>query len=275
MSTSPAAASCLTIARDDGVLRLTKTNPKSGYGISIAMWQALTAAFEGARVDPSVRAIVIDAGGRGFHRGAVMVTELQPELAKLGKADFRNLVQMGQSLGRLIASMSIPVIGIARAGALGGGLELLLRCDFLYTVDAAEFSFPEVTLGFVAAWGGTQWGARMMPFRKAQEMLLLGEKISGRRAEEINLVTRSFADISTLDRYVTDLLARLRLCSPASFAGTKQCLSAVWAGPLDHGERVELECEADAMGSGQFLASYDSWTTGGAYDYYADAPKKE
>jgi enoyl-CoA hydratase/carnithine racemase len=72
MSTPPAAASCLTIARDDGVLRLTKTNPKSGYGISIAMWQALTAAFEGARVDPSVRAIVIDAGGRGFHRGVVM-----------------------------------------------------------------------------------------------------------------------------------------------------------------------------------------------------------
>jgi enoyl-CoA hydratase/carnithine racemase len=95
--TAPPAASCLTIARDDGVLRLTKTNPKSGYGISIAMWQALTAAFEGARVDPSVRAIVIDAGGRGFHRGAVMVTELQAELAKLGNADFRNLVQMGHS----------------------------------------------------------------------------------------------------------------------------------------------------------------------------------
>lgn len=263
---------------DGGVLRLTKTNPESAYGISLAMWRALGEAIDTARTDDSIRAVVIDAAGRGFHRGAVMVTELKPALADLDRADFRDLVQRGQALGRAIATLPKPVIGVAAGGALGGGLELLLRCDFLYTTDAAEFSFPEVTLGFVAAWGGTQWGGRMLAFRRAQEMLLLGEPIDGRRAAEIDLVTRSFATPEQLAAHVDVVLERLRCCSPASFAQTKHCLAAVWAGPLEYGERIELEAEAEAMASGDFLKALPHLGRGRAFDFVSggvvDAARK-
>lgn len=256
------AGVCLATELRDGVLHLVKNNPEHSYGISVAMWRALTDAFDRAGADPEVRAVVIDAGGPGFHRGAVMVTELADSMDRLTPADFRDLVQRGQALGRQIAALPKPVIGIARGGALGGGLEMLMRCDFVYALDDALFSWPEVTLGFVAAWGGTQWGGRMLAFRKAQEMLLLGERITGRRAEQIDLVTRSFPDAASLDAYVAAVLKRLEYCSPAAFAGTKQCLAATWGGPIEYGERIELEAEAAAMATGDFLKAYAAWKGG-------------
>lgn len=255
----------------DGVMWLTKTNAAENFGISLAMWSALTTALERAAVDPTIKIIVIDAAAPGFHRGAVMVTELGPNLAGLTRADFRDLVQRGQALGRLIAELPKPVIGIATAGALGGGLELLLRCDFLYTLDNAQFSFPEVTLGFVAAWGGTQWGGRLMPFRSAQEMLLLGDKISGREAVEFGLVTRSFPTPDELSGYVGKVIARLAYCSPASFAQTKKCLSAIWQGPIEYGERIEMEAEAESMASGDFVKAYEAWKSGKSYSFADNA----
>ena len=254
----------------DGVLYLTKQNAHANYGISVAVCGALGAAMDRAAADAAIRAVVIDAGGPGFHRGAVMVTELKPSLDELTDADFRDLVHRGQDLGRKIAGLAKPVIGIARAGALGGGLEQLLRCDFVYTLDDAQFSFPEVTLGFVAAWGGTQWGGRMMAMRRAQEFLLLGEAISGAEAAQQGLVTRSFPDAGALDAFVAGVLERLRYCSPASFAQTKRCLAAVWEGPLGHGEAVEVEAEARAMGSGDFRKAYAAWRGGSVFNYASD-----
>lgn len=251
----------------DGVMRLTKQNAHTHYGISLAVCDALHSAFDRAGDDDTIRAVVIDAGGKGFHRGAVMVTELKPSLDDLDDADFRDLVMRGQELGRKIAGLPKPVIGIARTGALGGGLEQLLRCDFLFTLDDARFNFPEVSLGFVAAWGGTQWGGRMMPFRQAQEFLLLGEAISGKQAVTHGLATRSFASEEELDAHVKAVLQRLEYCSPASFAQTKRCLAAVWEGPLRHGEDVEIEAEASAMGSGDFRKAYAAWRTGEVYNY--------
>lgn len=261
------ASPALRVENRDGVMWLTKTNPESHYGISVAMLDALGAAIAAAEDDPSIRAVVVDADGKGFHNGAVMVTELKPRLTELTRSDFRNLVQRGHTLGRSIANLTIPVIGIARGGALGGGLELLLRSDFLYCTDAARFSFPEVTLGFVAAWGGTQWAGRLMPFRKAQEFLLLGETIDGHRAEELGLVTRSFADVKALDAHVEDLVNRLRLCSPASFRWTKACLAATWDGPVAHGETVEVKAEIETMATGDFVHAVAAFAKGCYFNF--------
>ncbi len=173
--------------------------------MSLAMLKAMGEALDTVKDSPAIRAVVIEAGGRGFHAGAVAVTELRPRLEDLDREDFQRLVKIGHKLGNQIASMPIPVIGIARGGALGGGLELLLRSDFLYCLDGARFSFPEVTLGFVAAWGGTQLAARLMPFRRAQEMLLLGESINGIQAAEFGLVTASFATAELLDARLRDV----------------------------------------------------------------------
>ena len=254
---------------EDGILWLRKNNPQDNYGMSVAMLKAMGEALHSISDQADIRAVVIDAGGRGFHAGAVAVTELRPRLEDLGREDFQRLVKMGHQLGSQIAALPIPVVGIARGGALGGGLELLLRSDFLYCLDGARFSFPEVTLGFVAAWGGTQLAARLMPFRRAQEMLLLGESISGVQAAEFGLVTGSFATSELLDGHLSKVLTRLRGCSSASVQWTKKCLGAAWEGSLDLGLAKELEAETEAMDSGDFLKGLDALSNGQIYDYSA------
>src|SRR5438552_2971168 len=156
----------------DGALWLTKVNADAGYGVSLDMITALEAVLDDVSRSGSVRAVVIDADGDAVHNGAVMVTELRADMTELTREDFQRVVETGHRLGRAIAQLPVPVIGIARGGAAGGGLELLLRSDFIYCLDTAQFSLPEVTFGFVPGWGGTQWAARLMPFRRAQEMLL-------------------------------------------------------------------------------------------------------
>ena len=258
---------------EDGILWLTKNNPQDNFGMSLAMIGAMGEALSNINSsindNSEIRAVVIDAGGRGFHAGAVAVTELQPRLEDLGREDFQRLVKLGHKLGTEIAVLPIPVIGIARGGALGGGLELLLRSDFLYCLDDARFSFPEVTLGFVAAWGGTQLAARLMPFRRAQEMLLLGESISGVQAAEFGLVSGSFGTPELLDARLADVLTRLRLCSPASVRWTKECLEAAWEGSLDLGLDRELEAETETMDSGDFLKGLSALDNSQVYDYSA------
>lgn len=255
----------------DGVLWLTKDDTATNNGISLAMADALLDAL-GEAAGGDTRAVVIDAAGKGFHGGAAMLEEIKPSLADLGDADCERLILAGRALGRAIADLPIPVIGIARRGAAGGGMELLTRCDFLFCLDRAKFGVPEVTLGFVAAWGGVQWGGRQLPFRRAQEWLLTGEMIDGRMAADWGLVTRSFADMDALDAHVEALLAKLRRCSPAAFRWTKRLLAATWEGSPADCEEIEMEAERETMRSRDFVEGFAAMRRGEAYDFVAGRP---
>jgi len=100
-------------------------------------------------------------------------------------------------------------------------------------------------------------------------MLLLGEPVTGKRAAEIDLVTCSFASEEVLRNYVDKVLERLKFCSPASFAETKKCLAATWAGSLELGERVELEAEAVTMATGDFIRGLAAREQGRRFNYYS------
>lgn len=268
-----AIATDVEVKVEDGVLWLTKTNADTRQGISMAVLKALSDMVDRVRSDKSIRAVVIDAAGDGFHNGAVMVAEMNPDMTALGREDFRRIGQIGHTLGRGIANLDIPVIGVARGGALGGGLEFLLRSDLLYTLDDAYYAFPEVTLGLVAGWGGTQWGGRLVPFRKAQEMLLLGEPIDGRTAADWGLVTRSFADASTLSAHVERVLKRLRRCSPVALRWHKECLRAIWQKSLTEGEVVEDTAIEEAMANSNFVEPLVAFFSGqGEWDYVTGKP---
>lgn len=250
-----------------GVLWLTKTDGATANGMTLAMSEALAGQLDRAATDPAIRAIVIRAGGNGFHGGASLIEEIRPNVADLNRDDIERFMDVGQKLGDRIASLSKPVIGIASRGAAGGGLELLLRCDFLFCLDRAVFLLPEVTLGFFAGWGGVQWGGRMMPFRRAQEFLLLGEAIDGREAEQSGIVTRSFADADGLSAHVDRVLDRLRYCSPAAFAQTKQGLNRIWEQSVSDGTREDVAAEVATLKGGDHILGYTAMRAGERYNF--------
>lgn len=255
---------------EDGVLRLTKINTGTRQGMSMSVIAGLNDAMDRVRKDRSIRAVVIDAAGDGFHNGAVMLGEMTDDFSTLTRKDYRRIIDLGHGLGRNMASIDVPIIGVAPTGALGGGLELLCRCDFIYTTRDARFSFPEVTLGLVAGWGGTQWAARFVPHRKAQEFLLLGEEIDGATAEDWNLVTRAFDDRASLDAHVAKVCERLKYCAPVSLRWHKECLRALWQGSLTEGEAVEARAVVDAMDEGVWFKPVEAFFAGKKWDYMAD-----
>ncbi|UVO51994.1 enoyl-CoA hydratase/isomerase family protein [Sphingomonas sp. SUN019] len=256
---------------DDGILRLTKVNTDTRQGVSMAVIAELGEAMDRVRDDPQIRCVVIDAGGDGFHNGAVMLGEMGKDWPDLTRADYRRIIDLGHGLGRNIASLDVPVIGVAAAGGLGGGLELLCRSDLVYTTDAARFSFPEVTLGLVAGWGGTQWAGRLIPHRKAQEFLLLGEEIDGRTAEQWGLVTRSLPDRAALDAQVQNVTDRLKRCAPVSVKWHKECLRAIWQKSLTEGEAVEAIAVPEAMATQTWFGPTAAFFEGKGWDYTKNA----
>lgn len=267
---SEKAKAVLKVELIDGALWLTKRNPEVMYGISGAMVEAFHSAINRAKNDPEVRALVFDAEG-GFHGGAIVFTELKPELALFEEADFRNAVHTGYGLGEALASLPIPVITVAEKGALGGSLELMCRSDFVYCTDAAEFTLPEVTAGLIPGWGGTQWVGRLMTFRKAQELMLLGEPLKGREAEEYGLVTRSFTDRDALYAHVDKVLIHLqRRCAPDAFQWTKASLAEVWAGPLAHGLAKEMAASLVVKNNRTFVKALGARRAGMAFDFVED-----
>lgn len=266
---SSQAAAALRVELKDGVLWLTKTNPECGFGISGAMIEALRAALGRARTEPGVRAVVIDAE-EGFHAGATVFLEIRPDWSQFEENDFHFVMELGHRLGQTIADLPIPVISVAAKGALGGGLELMCRSDFVYCTDDAQFTLPEVTAGLIPGWGGTQWVGRLMPHRKAQEFMLLGEPIDGRAAEECGLVTRSFADREALYAHVDRVLARLRRCAPDGFQWTKASLAAIWGGPLAHGVAVGKAGSMTVKNNRTFVKALGARLSGKAFDFVDD-----
>lgn len=252
---------------EDGILRLTKINVETRQGISMAVLAELGDAVDRVRRDPAIRGVIIDAAGDGFHNGAVMLAEMTDDYRTMTRKDFRRIIDLGHGLGRNIASLDVPVIGVAAGGALGGGLELLSRCDMVYTTRDAQFSFPEVTLGLVAGWGGTQWAGRLIPHRKAQEFLLLGQPIDGATAEAWNLVTRAFPDRDSMNAHVKAVCDRLKQCAPVSLRWHKECLRAHWERSLTEGEALEAKAVVEAMDEGVFHDPVAAFFAGKVWDY--------
>ncbi len=134
--------------------------------------------------DKGVRAAVLTgAGDKAFVAGADIA-----EMSDLGPAEARTFAENGHRIGDLIASLPIPVIAAVNGFALGGGCELALACDFIYASEKAKFGQPEVNLGLIPGFGGTQRFLRRIGPARAAELVLTADMISAEEALRIGLV---------------------------------------------------------------------------------------
>ena len=136
-------------------------------------------AIEDAGQDSDISVIVISADGGGFQSGATVFGEMGNKDWNLSPLEWRYISKFAHTLFRSIETLEKPVIGVAKTGGVGGGLENLYACDFLIASENAKFSQLEVNLGLIAGWGGTQRLTRLVGWRKAKERLLTGVEIDG------------------------------------------------------------------------------------------------
>ena len=176
----------LLLAREGATALVTINRPQVLNALDVATIDELGRAFLDLQHDPSVRAIIITgAGEKAFVAGADI-----GELAGLGAVDLKAHATRGQRVFDLIETCGKPVIAAINGFALGGGCELAMACTLRVAAETARLGQPEVNLGLIPGFGGTQRLARLVGKATALDLLLSGRQITADEAMRIGLVHR-------------------------------------------------------------------------------------
>src|SRR5436190_22725156 len=170
----------------DGLLIVTIDRPKVLNALNAQTVEEIGEAFEKARDDENVKAVIVTGGGeKAFVAGADI-----NELAKKTPITGKTTSERGQEVFSFIERFPKPVIAAINGFALGGGCELALACHIRIASDKAQIGLPEVTLGIIPGYGGTQRMARLLGKGKALELICTGDRIPADEAERIGLVNK-------------------------------------------------------------------------------------
>jgi enoyl-CoA hydratase len=224
----------LLVEREGAVAIITVNRPKVLNALNTQTIHDLEGVFLEVRRDDALKAVVLTgAGEKSFVAGADI-----NELAKLSPAEGQRHGRRGQAVFDLIEHLGKPVIAAVNGFALGGGCELAMACTLRLAADSARFGQPEINLGILPGYAGSQRLPRLVGKGRALEMLLTGDMISADRAFQIGLVNKVVA-AADLRREATTLAATLAAKAPLA---TRYILEAVHHGmemPLADGQFLE------------------------------------
>ncbi|MCC7177164.1 MAG: enoyl-CoA hydratase/isomerase family protein [Acidobacteria bacterium] len=176
----------LLLERDGAVAILTFNRPKVLNALNAATLAELETALRALQSDDDVRAIVLTGSGeKAFVAGADI-----NELAVLTPAQGKEHARHGQRVFDLIEQLGKPVIAAINGFALGGGCELAMACTLRVAADTARLGQPEINLGIIPGYAGSQRLPRLIGKGRALEILLTGDMVSAQRAYEIGLVNQ-------------------------------------------------------------------------------------
>ena len=228
------------IVEVQGAIGTIKVNrPKALNALNSATLDDLLAAATELRDRGDVRVIIVTGeGDKAFVAGAD-IQEMQPMNPMQGMA----FSQKGHFALSFLEKMAKPVIAAVNGYALGGGFELALACDFIYAAEKAKVGFPEVTLGILPGFGGTQRTAKLAGLAAAKELIFTGKVITAKEAYEMGLVNRVLPD-GQLAGAVQDLAAKIASAGPVGVGLAKSCINKSLGLDIDAG----LDYEAEAFG---------------------------
>lgn len=210
--------------------------------LSAEVIDELSACLDKLAADPDVKAIVLTGEGKCFAAGA----DIKQFTSAFGDAEAAAQLALSvQDKLRRIEKMTKPVICAINGAALGGGLELALSCHLRIAADEAQLGLPELNLGLIPGYGGTQRLARLIGKAKATEMILLSQPVSGQEAERLGLVNKSVQR----DQLVPAALEWAeRIARDKSATSVAAALTAITEG-LDGTLEEGLEREAELFGA--------------------------
>jgi len=229
---------------DDGVMHITVDRQDKLNAVNRIVLGELNAAFEAAGRNPDVACIVLTgAGNRAFVAGADI-----GEIRSLDEDGVREIVQLGHDLMALIENLGKPVIAAINGFALGAGCELTLACTLRIAASTAQIGLPEIHLGLMPGYGGTQRLCRLIGRSRALEMMLTGKPVRAEQAMDWGLV-HALAEPEDLMDEVNKFAAKLAGSAPCAMRGILEA--------VHHGADLELT-RAMAIEAEQFISLFDT-----------------
>lgn len=224
--------------RRDGVAILTVNRPKAMNSLNAEVLDALEKELRGLQTAPVHGIILTGAGEKAFIAGADIAA-----MADLGPQEALAWGRRGQRLLELIENHPKPVVAAVNGYALGGGLELAMACDWIVAAPEAKIGQPEVAIGVIPGFGGTQRLARLVGKQTAKLLCMTGEQITAEEAHRLGLVSRLAPRATLLDECVK-LLAKVGANAPVATRLAKDVINRGVNMPLEGACDLELEAFA-------------------------------
>lgn len=234
----------------DGILVVTIDRPKVLNALNAQTVDEIYRVFEDARDDEAVKAVIITGGGeKAFVAGADI-----NELAKNNPISGKQTSERGQYVLSRIERFPKPVIAAINGFALGGGCEIALACHIRIASEKAQIGLPEVSLGIIPGYGGTQRMARLIGKGKAIELICTGDRIPAAEAERIGLVNRVVAH-ENLMATAEELARKIMSRSPVAVRAAIEAINNGLDMSFDEGQFLEatlfgLLCSSQDMREG-------------------------
>jgi len=222
---------------ENQVATITFNRPKVLNAVNRETILELNNTMNRCKEDENIRAVILTGtGDRAFIAGADIA-----EFKDKSPQEIMKFMELGHDTLRFIETMGKPVIAAVNGFALGGGTEIAMACDVRFASAKARFGQPEILLGLIPGWGGTQRLARLIGMGRAKELIMSGEQITAQRAYEIGLVNRVYPGEQLMDE--TKKFAQ-KLVGMPSFAikMAKYAINYGYDLALDNARNLEIQC---------------------------------
>lgn len=230
----------LVFEKIDNVGILKVNRPKALNALNQQVIADLDAAIDHFESDRDLRAIILTGmGDKAFVAGADIV-----EMSALNRDQAYDFAKKGQSVLRRLELLKIPVIAAVNGYALGGGTELALSCDFIYASEKAKFGQPEVLLGLMPGFGGTQRLARFVGIGRARELIYSGEQISAEDAFKMGLVNKVCKPEALMEEALK-CAKTIAKRAPLAVSASKEAINDGYDVSLDEGLKFECDLFGD------------------------------
>lgn len=212
------------VARDGAILRVQLHRPEKKNALTAEMYAALADALEGADADAAVRVVVLHGNEAGFTAGNDLADFMSNPPAGMDAPVIRFLKAVSRAQKPLVAAVTGPAVGV--------GTTMLLLCEFVYAADNAKFALPFVNLGLCPEAGSSYLLPLAAGYRRAAELLLLGEPFDAATARDAGIVTRVMPAAEVLDAALATA-HKLAALPPSAVQTTKKLMRSALQPTID------------------------------------------
>lgn len=227
---------------EDGVAEIRFNRPEALNAMNISTMLELRSAVYECKSNNTVRSIILSSSSEKVFVAGADISEMQA----YSPEDALMFMELGHEVLRDLEVMQKPSLAVLSGFVLGGGMEIAMACDIRFASEKARFGQPEILIGLIPGWGGTQRLSRLVGLGRAKEFVLGGMQVDAKRAYEIGLVNQ-IIPAKDLMSHSKEFARKLSSLPSFAIKMGKHSMNFGYDIPLDNAIRLEMECCAQCF----------------------------